>query len=69
MSGLISGLFGGAKTPKMPEPPPTVNHSGAQTAADEQRRRVAAASGRAATMLTQGQLGSANIGTRSLLGN
>lgn len=70
MSGVVDAIFGGGKKPKAPEPPPSVDHASAQTAADKERRRAAAARGMAATMLTNpGQLTSgANIGTRQLLG-
>lgn len=69
----MSGLF---SSPKMPAPPPapvappTVATPQVQAAADAQRMRTRAASGRAATMLTSGdeEENRPTVGTRKLLG-
>jgi hypothetical protein len=66
----MGGIFKGPKKPEPPKPPPSVDTEGVNAAADAERRRQRAASGRAATMLTSGSgLGtSAPTGTKKLLG-
>lgn len=48
----MSGLFGGPKAPAPPPVAPSVSTPAVQAAADAQRMKARAASGRAATMLT-----------------
>lgn len=68
----MSGLFSSPKMPEMPkaaEAPPTVATPQVQAAADAQRMKARAASGRAATMLTAaGEDEKPTVGTKKLLG-
>jgi hypothetical protein len=66
----MGSLFGKPKTPAAPKPTPSVATPAVEAAAEAERRRYRQASGRAATILTEGQSGggSANIGTTKLLG-
>lgn len=65
----MSGLFS-PKTPKAPEPAPTVATPDVQAAADAERRRQRTASGRASTMLTDPGTGTVgmSVGAKKLLG-
>lgn len=63
----MGSLFG--SKPKTPPVQPTVATPAVEAAAEAERRRYRQASGRASTILSQGQNNSsANIGTSKLLG-
>lgn len=69
----MSGIFGPKQVKSMiapaPAPAPSVATPAVQAAADAERRRQRAASGRAATMLTdQSNYVAPTIGTTKLLG-
>ena len=71
----MGGIFSKPSAPapvSIPEPAPTVDTPAVQAAADAERRRQRAASGRASTMLTsRGQdddLANPRVGTTKLLG-
>jgi hypothetical protein len=65
----MSGLFSSPSMPAPPSAPPTVATPQVQAAADAQRIKTRAASGRAATMLTdQDEYQRPTVGTKKLLG-
>lgn len=69
MSGLFSKPSMPAPPPAAPPAPPTVATPQVQAAADAQRMKTRAASGRAATMLTAaGEDEQPKVGTKKLLG-
>ena len=65
----MSGIFSKPQMPTMAPPPPTVATPQVQAAADSQRMKTRAASGRASTMLTdQEDAARPMTATKKLLG-